>query len=40
MSEHVMLSTGITGLIMAKTSDAAVVPQKNGIVFTVAVVFE
>ena len=36
VSKHVRLSTGITGLIVAQTSDEENCPRKNGMLFTIA----
>jgi hypothetical protein len=40
VSKHVMLSTGITGLIVAQTSDEENCPRKNGMLFTIAAAFD
>jgi len=36
VSDHVTLSTGITGLLMLKTTNPEDTPKKNGILFTIA----
>lgn len=38
VSERVSLSTGVTGLLMAQTSDEQRFPRKSGLVFTIAAV--
>jgi hypothetical protein len=40
VSKHIMLSTGITGLIVAQTSDEDTCPRKNGMLFTIAAAFD
>jgi hypothetical protein len=40
ISEVATLSTGITGLVMAATSDHESFPKKNGVVFTLAATFD
>ena len=36
VSDHVSLSTGITGIVMLRTTNPEGAPKKNGIVFTIA----
>jgi hypothetical protein len=40
VSDHVKLSTGITGLLVAETSDENNCPRKHGIQFTLAAAFD
>jgi hypothetical protein len=40
ISEHVLLNTGMTVLVMADTSDEEMFPKKNGIVFTIGAVID
>jgi hypothetical protein len=39
ISEQIRLTTGITGLVMLRTTDRESVPKKNGIVFTMGLSF-
>jgi len=40
VSDHVSLSTGLTGILMLRTTDPEGAPKKNGIVFTIAAAVE
>jgi hypothetical protein len=40
VAKHVMLSSGVTGLMVAETSDENNCPRRNGVLFTLAAVFD
>jgi hypothetical protein len=40
ISEHILLNTGMTVLVMADTNDEEMFPKKNGIVFTIGAVID